>query len=455
MFADALPTGAIDDFMQNAPLDPLFNTSGGFISPAQTGAFGTACASNRTLDAMSAAANTNFKANYAAGNLGCAVPGANPATCVPAFGFYNANAGKVPIYYKWSLEVQRDIGWHTTLNVLYVGNHGSREEFSNPALNAWCCTPNQLMAKGGPFAGPGFANLPTSVPDARFGVVSDANNVGNSNYHGLTLTANHSFSGGLQFQASYTWSHALDEISNNSLSPFGLNQYGYVDAVTPQNPTNLRGNYGNADYDVRHNFVMNYVWSDAFRHLTHGGPNALVKGWTFSGTLFAHTGLPFTIVSSADSNELELTNFGNVGGQPYIFAGETGSPASCGASAAAVTPTGLAADPCATLADFPNPTATYLNQGRNVNRGPAYFDTDFAVEKAFGLPKLETAQFSLGARFFNLFNHPNFNFPIMLNGASNFGQIVSTVSTPTSIYGSGLGADASPRIIQLEAKFQF
>ena len=68
---------------------------------------------------------------------------------------------------------------------------------------------------------------------------------------------------------------------------------------------------------------------------------------------------------------------------------------------------------------------------------------------------METAQFSLGARFFNFFNHPDFNFPIMLNGASNFGQIVSTVSTPTSIYGSGLGADASPRIIQLEAKFQF
>jgi hypothetical protein len=104
---------------------------------------------------------------------------------------------------------------------------------------------------------------------------------------------------------------------------------------------------------------------------------------------------------------------------------------------------------------FTDPIGTYGNQIRNQYRGPGYFDTDFAIEKGFGIPKWEGAQFTVGARFFNLFNHPDFDFPVMNADSPQFGQIIQTVSTPTSIYGSGLGADASPRVIQLEGKFVF
>jgi Carboxypeptidase regulatory-like domain len=452
IFGDALPTGAIDDFLQNAPLDPQFNTFSGFIAPQQTGNIGGI---TNNLYALSQASNTAFKANYNSGGVGCAVAGANPATCVPAFNFYNATTVKVPVYYKWSLEVQREVGWKTTVNVLYVGNHGSHEEFSNQALNAFCCIPSQLISNGGAVTGPTWANLPTTIPDARFGTVSQANNIANSNYNGLTVSANHAFAGGFQFLAAYTWSHALDEISNNSLSPFGLNTTGqYIDVVYPQDPFNPGRNYGNADYDIRHNFTMNYVWSDAFRHITSAGPNALVKGWTFSGTIFAHTGLPFTIYSSDVTNALESTNYGPGNGLTYAFSNQIGGPASCGPSAATVSPTG-AGNPCALPANWTNPIANYGNQMRNQNRGPAYFNTDFAVEKAFGIPKWEGAQFSVGARFFNLFNHPNFYFPIMNANSPSFGTIIETATNPTGIYGSGLGADNSVRAIQLQAKFQF
>ena len=437
IFADAIPTGAIDSFLQNAPLDPGFNSTGGFLSPTQGPVAGIPITS--TLSQLSLAANASFKANYASGGA------------VTPFSFYNATKVSVPLYYKWSLEVQQAVGWNTTLNVLYVGNHGEHEEFSNQALNAFCCNPGQL-----PSGATSFGNLPTVVPDSRFGTVSQAANLANSNYNGLTVTANHSFSGGFQFQASYTWSHALDEISNNSLSPFGLNTGGlYADIIYPQNPTNLRGNYGNADYDIRHNFVMNYVWNDAFRHITHWGPNSLVKGWTFSGTIFRHSGLPFTAYSSTLTSALQATNYGPGGGNQFIFANQAGAPANCSGSAATVNAAGLAAAPCASLAQFPDPTNTFGDQRRNQNRGPGYFDSDFSVEKGFGIPKWEGAQFSLGARFFNVFNHPDFYFPVMNNQSGQFGQIIQTVSTPTSIYGSGLGADASPRVIQLQAKFQF
>ena len=453
IFGDALPTGAIDDFLQNAPLDPQFNSFFGFIAPQQSGNINGI---NQTLYQLSQAANAGFQANYHNGGRGCGLATANPATCVPAFNFYNATAVKVPVYYKWSLEVQREIGWKTTLNVMYVGNHGSHEEFSNQALNAYCCVPGQTqnsLPVPGPLVGPTFANLPATIPDSRFGVVSQAANIANSNYHGLMITANHAFAGGFQFLASYTWSHATDEISNNSLSPFGLNTAGQqVDVIYPQNPFNPGANYGNADYDIRNNFTMNYVWNDAFRHITSAGPNALVKGWTFSGTIISHSGLPYTVYTSGITNTLTTTNYGS--GVQAIFSNELAGPASCGASAATVSASG-APNPCMLFANWTDPTVTYGNQRRNQNRGPGYFDTDFAVEKAFGIPKWEGAQFSVGARFFNLFNHPNFAFPNMDSSSPLFGTITQTATNPTGIYGSGLGADNSIRAIQLQAKFQF
>jgi hypothetical protein len=94
----------------------------------------------------------------------------NGGTVAP-FSFFNPTAVKVPRYYEWSLEVQQALGWATTLNAMYVGNHGSNEEITTQALNAFSVTP--------------FANLPTTVPDGRFGVVSQQQNIANSNYSGF------------------------------------------------------------------------------------------------------------------------------------------------------------------------------------------------------------------------------------------------------------------------------
>src|SRR5262249_26315501 len=160
-------------------------------------------------------------------------------------------------------------------SVMYVGNHGSHAEISNLALNAFCTPGPNSACTTGP-----FANLSTAPIDARFGVVSQQQNVANSNYAGLVTSVRHMFGGGLTFQAAYTWSHALDEISNNSLSPFGLNTTGlYADIINPQDPRNISAyNYGNAAYDIRNSLTANYVWADGLRHITHWGPDALMKG---------------------------------------------------------------------------------------------------------------------------------------------------------------------------------
>ena len=423
IFSDAIPTGGIDDILTNAPNDPSFAIFNGALSPAAPG----------NLNGQAIAANAAFRANFANGGT------------VPAFNFFNPGRVQIPRYDEWDLEIQQALGWHTTVTAKYVGNHGEHEEITNPALNAFSPT-------GAPFGG-----LPTTIPDPRFGVVAQTQNSGNSNYNGITLTGMHTFNGGLQFQASYTYSHALDEISNSSLNPFGLNANGNVDVVTPLNPLNIRQlNYGNADYDVRHSFVMNYVWSDAIRHLTGRGPNALVKGWTVSGTIFKHTGFPYSIWSSNATATLQGSLFGSTSPATTtaVLANVAGSPnINCGSSAAQLV--NGQPNPCYNAANFADPTNNFATQRRNQFRGPGYFDTDFDVEKSFAIPKWEKAQLSIGARFFNLFNHPNFAFPNTNVDSNQFGQITQTVSQPTTIYGSGLGADASPRVIELQAKFVF
>jgi hypothetical protein len=423
IFSDAIPTGGIDDILTNAPNDPSFNLFNGALSPAAPG----------SLNGQATAANAAFRANFANGGT------------VPAFNFFNPGAVQIPRYDEWDLEIQHALGWHTTLSAKYVGNHGEHEEITNPALNAFSPT-------GAPFGG-----LPTIPPDPRFGVVAQTQNVGNSNYNGVTLTAAHTVNGGFQFQASYTYSHALDEISNSSLNPFGVNTNSNVDVVTPLNPFNIRQlNYGNADYDIRQSFVMNYVWSDAVRHLTSRGPNALAKGWTLSGTIFKHTGFPYSIFSSNETAALQQGLFGsaNPATATAVLANVVGSPdINCGASAAQLV--NGQPNPCYNAADFADPTNNFGTQRRNQFRGPGYFDTDFDFEKAFVIPRWESAKFSVGARFFNLFNHPNFAFPNTNADSGQFGQITQTVSQPTTIYGAGLGADASPRVIELQGKLVF
>jgi len=114
--------------------------------------------------------------------------------------------------------------------------------------------------------------------------------------------------------------------------------------------------------------------------------------------------------------------------------------------------------PCLAASQFtaPNGKPTgFGNQLRNQYRGPQYFDTDMAVMKAFPLGRWESARFTVGFQFFNLFNHPNFDKPVSDVSDPNFGSIINLVSPPTSILGSFVGADASGRIIQLKAQLVF
>ena len=113
--------------------------------------------------------------------------------------------------------------------------------------------------------------------------------------------------------------------------------------------------------------------------------------------------------------------------------------------------------PCAAAADVTSAT-DFGQQHRNQVYGPSYTDMDMTLTKKFGVlgHKVESANLILGIQAFNVLNHPNFAQPLhdLANGTA-LGTIQGTVNPPTSILGSFLGGDASPRLLQVKAKFSF
>src|SRR5205807_926796 len=323
----------------------------------------------------------------------------------------------------------------SALTLNYVGNHGIFEVVANSGVNAF---------------GGGFAGLPVKAPDSAFGQVTQFQSIAVSNYNGLVVGLRHNAGHGLTFNANYTWSHALDEISNAGLLSYNLGTAPSIGTLI--NPFNLRANYGNADYDIRHNFTTNYVWDNSLRHLFKRGPNAIFSGWTFSGTIFAHSGSPFSVIDGATTGNLSGNNY--TGPVLANIAGATNGAVSCGVGS---TNTGSTPVACLNAAGFNTPGSllAFGNKARNQFRGPGYFDTDFSVIKHTKLPGVERGELNIGFQFFNLFNHPNFDNPVADINSARFGLVTRTVNTPTSILGSFLGGDASPRLIQLKAQFNF
>jgi hypothetical protein len=434
LFSDAFPATIADSLLNNSPLNNPFQVGQAPLSPDASG--------NQT--SLAAAANSSFVQGFASGQTLAQIQAANPLFVVPSF----TNAAHriiAPQYQEWNLEVQHGFGRGTTLSLNYVGNHGVHEAVQNPGLNAFCdgTTPDPADSCLAAFGGTSFAGLPTSPIDPRFGTVTEVATVANSNYNGMTASLRHQFHS-MQIQANYTWSHALDEVSNAGFLPYTFNTNTSV--LSPQDPFNLRGNYGNADYDVRHYFSLNYLWEVP----RFWGPRVVFGDWAVSGTIFARSGLPFTVVDGNATSILAANNYGGVlnDAGAFVFANYLGgAPSSCSADAVNTA--------CLTNAMFSPATSGFGTQRRNQIYGPKYFDTDLTVMKNFRIPKWESGKLGVGFQFFNLFNHPNFDQPVGDVANPQFGSITTTVSTPTSILGSFLGGDASPRLIQLKATLTF
>jgi len=403
---------------------------------------------------LAAQANTAFTNGFANGGTLASISASLPAGVpfVPPNLFNAVSSLHAPRYQEWNLQFQQGIGQNTFFSLNYVGNHGLYEAVQNGGLNAYCNAVPLPLFPNNPtclseLGTSNFVGLPSTPADQRFGSITEVQSAGVSNYNGLTASFTRRFSN-LQLQANYTWSHALDEISNA-----GFLQYNFdtnTSVLNPSDPNNLRRlNYGNADYDTRHYLSLNYVWTTNY---AKSGWLRTLTDWTVSGTLFTRSGLPYTAVDSNATGVLNGFNYFTTAGF-NVFANSSIGPVACDR--------GAVTTPCVTSTvntpggEFSPASTGFGNQRRNQLYGPNFFDTDLTVMKNFKIPRWEGSNFGVGLQFFNILNHANFDQPIGDINDPQFGQINNTVSVPTSILGSFLGGDASPRVIQLKANLSF
>ena len=441
LFSDVFPATVADSFLNNAPTNVGFTLNGpgnGGSTPISANPANPASGEN-AASASNNAFQAGFQGGATFGTLSSSVAGFAAPSIVTAVGKLH-----YPTYEEYSFQVEQalDPRKQTVLSVAYVGNHGYHEPVENVGANAFGVT--TVDANGNTIPA-NFTGLPAVAPNPSFGAVTEVGNGAISNYNGLLVgVSRHTKSLTLNF--NYAWSHALDEISNGGILDLGVLGSDYL---TPNNPNNLKQNYGNADYDSRQNFTASYVYTLPY----YGGPKLLTDNWQVSGTVFHHTGFPFSVIDTAlQAPNFSSTNF------PGFLAAQVNGVKSCGGSAAVHDAMGVDVHPCA-IANSGNyiaPTG-FGQERRNQTVGPSYTDTDFSILKGFRIPipHSDTGRFQVGAQFFNLFNHPNFGPPINDLNSPNFGSIMTTVSTPTSILGSFLGGNASPRLVQLKGAITF
>ncbi len=242
---------------------------------------------------------------------------------------------------------------------------------------------------------------------------------GNSWYHGMVTSVTKRFSGGLQFQGSYTLGRSNDE---GSLSAGSAD---FDNGFPPRYADDRHDNYGLSDYDVRHNFTFNYSYVLPFGEGTQGVARVLAAGWQLSGIVALRSGVPFTPVLSFDRARA-LPRSGGDGQRPNWAPGYDQSTVILGGPDRYFDPNAFVLPEAGTFGDV----------GRNALIGPGYASWNMAVFKNVELGGRRKLQLRLET--FNLLNRANFSLPSrVVFGASgrveNAGEITDIVGTARQI----------------------
>jgi hypothetical protein len=451
VFSDILPGSVADVVGFNPPYVKTFQ--GGLLGTVG----GTAIAPGVSSSAVDATvdANQTFAAGFPQGQLSCLSPLANPATCLSPVAIAAVPDGKLhaPYFMEWSLGLEHQFGTTGSIRAQYVGTRAVNQPYLTQ-VNGYQTVCNNCFAPF-PYA---------QSPDPRFGAVTQFSTGANSHYDGLQLTAMKRIGHGLMGQINYTWSRCMDTVSNG-----GFLQFSAAGILSPL-PGDLARDYGPCDYDIRHNFNGQYVYQlpSKVRNRPLG---YAMNGWQVSGTVFWHSGIPFSVLSTPYSaNGNGIVN----GSGPQFASVVPGVPLYEHNPISGVTQAGTVqwlnpnafmstVDPstgACSAGDNPK-NCQFGNLGRNALRGPNFAWSDFYLSKFF--PVAEQCKLRFDVQFFNVFNHPNFGLPSMVfagipgkpSTQTGFGALTYTTSPPTGLLGVGLGGDSTPRMIAFQLRLEF
>ncbi|HTD97111.1 MAG TPA: TonB-dependent receptor [Edaphobacter sp.] len=364
---------------------------------------------------------------------------------------------QLPLVDQWNLTVQQQITSTMSFQIAYVGNHAERiypgetygYDLNSPTLPT---QPGDLTASD---STPITPNGPRSRDQRRpfYNKFSDgtccsngltsAQPSANANYHSLQTVLEKRFSNGLQFNANYTWSKAMNYAN---------------DAAFARYP---RASYGPNDTNRNHVFVFSSVYQLPFGRngllLRNSNRlvNGLVGGYTLSGNTTYESGLPFTPTYAECGSDQDIdNNFAGPGTssdcRPDGNAG--GFPTSVGAldptthSRQYFTPVSALTTNGAVSGAFSRPAfGSFGNVGRNSMRGPRDYFADVALSK--DIPLVERVKGQLQVQAFNVFNHAALSVPTASQSRCvdcSSGGIITSLEPNTTM-----------RQLQFSAKIQF
>jgi hypothetical protein len=284
---------------------------------------------------------------------------------------------------QWNLNVQRQLPFKVVAQVGYIGEHGVHQPYRTNDANIVLPT----VAADGSLLWPTPRASGTQLnPNA--GVINAIAWQASNTYHGMNVGVTRQQKG-LRLGLSYTWSKSLD---NSSASIAGGTFTTDIQAPFLFSPQLFRGL---SSFDVRHNFVFNYLWELPHPASGEGLIKTVTQGWQLGGIFRASAGLPFTVTTGGDSLGLKNAN-------PFNFPDRVNTPA-CAKPYNSGDPAHYVKTECFIA---PTPGTRLGTSGRNQLIGPGIRTFDLSLIKNTKIGERFNVQFR--AEFFNLFNHTNF-----------------------------------------------
>jgi hypothetical protein len=223
----------------------------------------------------------------------------------------------------------------------------------------------------------------------------------NASYNGMITTLQHRLSSNFVLISNYTWSHCIDIADN----------VGDTEAVTVQNPYDIKADRSNCGFDFRNVFNTTVVASSHFS--LSGWKAQALNHWQIAPLVHVTSGAPFTVVSGVDNSLTDILNDRPNLTDPSVLYTHKKILSGPAANAQFINP----------AAFTQNPTGTFGDSKPFAYRGPAFVQVDSALDRSFALH--ESFMLTLRLEAFNVLNHPNFTTP---EGNGYLGQPTSLVS---------------------------
>src|SRR5262249_37205072 len=313
-----------------------------------------------------------------------------------------------PSAHHYTLSIEQQLGSGLIISAAYVGTLGRnllRFTTPNLGLGATVVPTRFDVFNDSEFDLPvsfGRIRRPSrAVPDV--GVVNRLETTARSRYDSLQLQLRGRLRKALQYQAAYTWSHAIDDVSD----VFDLAGA----SALPQNSLTFGGERASANFDARHRLTYQFLYD-----FSHFGSESGLRRWLLDGLRLAsvgqyQTGQPFTVNSIFDVNlDGNLTDRLN--------------------TTNGLTVTGHRRHPLPLASANPPPLLAPFGQdggvARNTFRAGNLLELDLAVSKYFTITGRQ--ELILRADLFNFINRANFGIPVRFLEAPAFGQAVNTTT---------------------------